>query len=186
MNRAKVMWGPVARRPKAEGPIQPKPRKPEAVAPQPPEAHNIPQLGSIEQYKQDVERFRTILRYVKPVYKDPDTGMLTQRLPATFPEKKTARKADVRVPVILRPDVQIRLPRVFEQAAKQVAVRHKMSVAEILAPSRKARLVAARAELMWEMRTRHEWSFKRIGSHMSMDHSTVMHHVAKHARKIGL
>jgi len=64
----------------------------------------------------------------------------------------------------------------------EVAAAAGVSVADILGPSRRARVVAARQAVMAVLHRR-GWSSPRIGRALRRDHSTVLHGIRAHAAR---
>lgn len=57
--------------------------------------------------------------------------------------------------------------------AREVAARHRLTVNEMLGPSRDHEFVVARAQLYRALRQR-GWSFPKIGRFVNRDHTTVL------------
>lgn len=72
-----------------------------------------------------------------------------------------------------------------KEILEAVAHRHDMTVAEMLAASRKMRFVRARQEAMWEIRQRTKLSLPQIAGRMRIkDHTTILHGVRKHQERL--
>lgn len=69
---------------------------------------------------------------------------------------------------------------------KYVAVRHAVSVKDIMGHRKPHQVIAARHELAYLMHTHMDMSYPAIGRRMGRDHSTVINSVRKHEQKLGL
>lgn len=63
-----------------------------------------------------------------------------------------------------------------ERIIKAVAARHRLQPVDLLTPGRFGHIVAARREVMLELKAR-GWSSSRIGEALHLDHTTVLHHI---------
>lgn len=68
---------------------------------------------------------------------------------------------------------------------KVVALRHGVSLEEIMSDTTKHKIARARHEAMYILKTKFRLSYPRIGAIMRRDHSTVIHGVRAHAARIG-
>lgn len=75
--------------------------------------------------------------------------------------------------------------RRLREALETSALKHGVSIAEIVGPSMFRRIVHARWEVMWMLREA-DFSFPAIGRAMAMDHSSIIHGCRKHAAMHGL
>jgi chromosomal replication initiation ATPase DnaA len=69
--------------------------------------------------------------------------------------------------------------------AARVAADRRVSVAELKGSRRDAWLARARQEAMWLMRQEGRWTLPQIGRFLNRDHSTVIHGIRAHERRIG-
>lgn len=63
---------------------------------------------------------------------------------------------------------------------RQVAARHRMSVAEIMGVSRLAPIATARIEAYALIQASGRFSYPRIGEFFNRDHTTILHGVKKY------
>lgn len=67
-----------------------------------------------------------------------------------------------------------------------VAGRHGLTFANLIARGRCRKVVRARQEAMWALRHQPKlYSYPAIGRLFKRDHSTIIHGVAKHAERMG-
>ena len=108
--------------------------------------------------------------------------------------------------VVVIPDPQIRFPdpsdipqemldeynKYFTKSTKsrvraivrEVSEKHCVKAEDILSQSRKRTLVVARQEAMYRVRTEVGKSLLEIARHFNRDHSTVMHSIETHGKRI--
>ena len=67
---------------------------------------------------------------------------------------------------------------------RAVSEKHSVSVEEVLSQSRKRTLVVARQEAMYRVRSEVGKSLLEIARHFKRDHSTVMHSIEAHGKRI--
>jgi chromosomal replication initiation ATPase DnaA len=88
-----------------------------------------------------------------------------------------------RLVAYFRPKTEISRPRIHE-IISEVAKRHGVTPIAIISDRRNTKLVAARHEAMWRARNETTYSLPRIGRAFRRDHTTVLHGVAKHEKRI--
>lgn len=72
-----------------------------------------------------------------------------------------------------------------KEIISEVAQRRKLSVTELLSPSRKHVIAHARQEAMWEIHSRLGRSLPWIAQTLHLkDHTTVLHGIRAHARRL--
>ena len=64
------------------------------------------------------------------------------------------------------------------------AWNHGLTVEEMMSENRTPERVAIRSELYWRLRKETTWSLPRLGKHLNRDHTTLLHGIAKHQRKL--
>ena len=114
------------------------------------------------------------MAFVEPPWAYPPTHP-KHRLPPSLPRWVAPRIfADLSAPSSAR------------QMLADVAVARSTTTEAILGPSRLARLVRARQEVMWRLRQApFGWSYHRIGRFMrSRDHTTALHGVRQHQARL--
>jgi len=67
---------------------------------------------------------------------------------------------------------------------REVSEKHCVKVEDVLSQSRKRTLVVARQEAMYRVRTEVGKSLLEIARHFKRDHSTVMHSIEAHGKRI--
>jgi len=73
----------------------------------------------------------------------------------------------------------------WRQIARDVAVKHDLTLADLIGPSRLAPVVKARHEAMHRVRRETSHSLPRIGQLFGgRDHTTVMNAVRRHAQRV--
>lgn len=87
----------------------------------------------------------------------------------------------VRDILILRPSTRDagKSTNILTQLKNEVCDRHKISLAGLEGPCRRAQFVAARTEFCWRAYALDCFSLPEIGRSIKRDHTTVMHHVRK-------
>lgn len=68
----------------------------------------------------------------------------------------------------------------WRQITFQVALKHNVTVADILSRMRDAPIVKARYEAMWRLSTEGGLSTTQIGRFFKRDHTTALHGIRKH------
>jgi hypothetical protein len=87
-------------------------------------------------------------------------------------------------PPLDAPPDKISMPR-WKRIAIEVAIKHKLNLAELLSVRRDSKVVAARYEAMYRMKTETPMSFPEIGRRLGgKDHTTVLYGVRKHAQML--
>ena len=76
-------------------------------------------------------------------------------------------------------------PKRAKEIIKAVADKHGLELAEMMSKRRAFRIVYARQEAMWILSKETTLSYPSIGALFDMDHTTIMHGVDAHARRIG-
>lgn len=74
----------------------------------------------------------------------------------------------------------------YHNMLRLVAKKHGLNPDDIQGPSRSRKLVAARKELWWTIRTELNYSFPRIAKLANRDHSTIMHAIQAYAAAAAL
>ena len=72
----------------------------------------------------------------------------------------------------------------MREIVRQVAEKHKFGVVDITTPSRRLKVVAARHEAFYRMRHELGISYPRIAAFFGMDHTSVLHGVSNHEKKL--
>lgn len=82
-------------------------------------------------------------------------------------------------------------PQKFDDIMEYVAGRYRLSVAEILGPSRRDYVVHARQEIMYLGREQkradgitHRYALTYIGRRLNRDHTTVIHGARQHQKRL--
>jgi hypothetical protein len=73
----------------------------------------------------------------------------------------------------------------WQQIVAEVADKYDYTPADIKGDGMERRLVAARYETFWRLRTETTMSSPMIGAKLNRDHSTVLYGVRKHQARIG-
>jgi len=71
----------------------------------------------------------------------------------------------------------------WRRMAKSVAERHGLKLPDILGNEKTKKVATARQEVMFELRDR-GWSYAQIGQAMARDHSTILHGVKAHEKRL--
>lgn len=79
----------------------------------------------------------------------------------------------------------IRTDPTMAEIAAQVAAERRISISELKGVRRDAGLAHARQEAMWRMYQQGRWSLPQIGRFLNRDHTTVIHGIRVHERRIG-
>lgn len=82
--------------------------------------------------------------------------------------------------------IRLPLPRTSaREIIADVAAQHRLSVAELLSPTRAFRISHARQHAMWELRQRTALSLPQIAGRLGLkDHTTVCHGLRAHERRL--
>ena len=86
------------------------------------------------------------------------------------------------------PEVNMSEP-VYKRILREVAEKHGVTVNDILSSRRAARIVHARQETVWRMKTETTFSYPEIGRRLGgKDHTTIMHALRRYEqmRKSGV
>ena len=107
------------------------------------------------------------------------------RRPQKLPKPKSALPPRPKVHIPPAPVVVIEpvMPRVetpgmtaqMKQIAEEVCKRHKVTVAELISPSRLVKIIRARREYIFRCRSQLEKSFPQIAKSLNQDHTTCIH-----------
>jgi hypothetical protein len=68
----------------------------------------------------------------------------------------------------------------MREIVKEVAEKHRLKENDLMTPSRRKNIIAARHEAFYRMRHELKMAFPRIAAYFMMDHTTVIHGVRKH------
>lgn len=80
----------------------------------------------------------------------------------------------------------IRQRLTMREIIDEVAIKHGLSVLDIISERRERHVVIARHEAMWRCKNETIFSFPRIGKVLGgRDHSTVIHGVKMHQKRLG-
>lgn len=71
-----------------------------------------------------------------------------------------------------------------KQIVSEISRKHGVTFEEITSEVRIPRVVHARQELMWRLRTEVLWGTPRIGRFVNRDHSTVLHGIGRHELRL--
>lgn len=72
----------------------------------------------------------------------------------------------------------------WKQIIAEVADKHQVNPMEILSQRREKYIILARHEAVWRIRNETPLSFPQIGVRMNRDHSTLIHSVKMHEKRI--
>lgn len=72
----------------------------------------------------------------------------------------------------------------MRQIVKDVALKHQMTVEELLSATRRVPIVKARQEAMYRIKIEIGCSLLELGRFFKKDHTTIMHAIERHAERI--
>jgi len=107
-----------------------------------------------------------------------------RRLGAALPPPRRALPPAPPAPVEPAPPPKVPLNET-QSVIAEIAAKHGLSYAEVADQTRKTKVVNARHEAMWVLRTQHKRSFQFIGRFFKLDHTTVLHGVRRWERMRG-
>lgn len=90
-------------------------------------------------------------------------------------------------PEVSTPDpIRDEMPRSIRKIITEVATKHGFTFLDVISPRRAVPIVAARHEAMWRARHETPHSLPRIGTAFNRDHTTVMHAISMHEKRMAL
>ena len=140
-------------------------------------------IGSEERLREYIisqdKRFQAAMRAalgVPPLPKVVRRSMPSPRPPVTAPRDVIDLATNAAL---------LRQPIAWKRIVEEICIKHQVSRAELLSAQRSVRIVAARHEAMYRMKTETTMSLPQIGRRLgNRDHTTVLHGVRRYEAKL--
>jgi NAD-dependent dihydropyrimidine dehydrogenase PreA subunit len=139
--------------------------------------------GPIEAARRRAAMFAKPVK-IKPITENTKTesGRSFSYAPAFFPpggawfkDEKFAYEID-----------NLKCKKTAREICEEICEKHHITFIDLISPSRPARLVIARREAVYRIRSETLCSFPMIGRILKRDHSTAVHSYYKYIREMGL
>jgi hypothetical protein len=106
--------------------------------------------------------------------------------PAPKPVQKTGLRLIYRFPIgpFLPPAYRETTYQKVKSIVFEHAFKHGLTVEEMMAENRSPERVAIRSELYWRLRKETTWSLPRLGKYLNRDHTTLLHGINRHAKRL--